>query len=51
MAFFPSAQPTLDVGVFSWEQITGAGVKRSHFANIAVSVSRPSKLKFKKLLK
>jgi hypothetical protein len=51
LAFFPVAQPTLDVGVFSWEQVTGDSVKRSHFANIAVTVVRPIKLKFKKLLK
>lgn len=51
LAFFPGAQPTLDVGVFTWEQATGDSVKRSHFANIAVTVVRPKKLKFKKLLK
>lgn len=51
LAFFPNAQPTLDLGIFTWEQETGEGVKQSHFANIAVNVVRPKKLKFIKLLK
>lgn len=51
LAYFPVAQPTLDVGVFTWEQITGESIKRSHFANVAVKVVRPIRLKFKKLLK
>lgn len=51
LAFFPGAQPTLDVGVYTWEQATGESVKRSHFANISVTVVRPTRLKFIKLLK
>lgn len=51
LAFFPGSQPTLDVGVFTWEQATGESIKRSHFANISVTIVRPVKLKFKKLLK
>lgn len=50
LGFFPGDQPTLDVGVFTWEQATGESVKRSHFASIAVTVVRPMKLKFIKLL-
>lgn len=50
LAFFPGAQPTLDLGVFSWEQTTGEIVKQSDFANIAVRVAHPKKMKFKKVL-
>lgn len=51
LAFFPGAQPTFDVGIYTWEQSTGESIKRSDFAHIDVTVVRPTRLKFKKLIK
>lgn len=51
LAYFPSSQPTFDVGIYTWEQSTGESIKRSDFAHIDVVVERPTELKFKKLSK
>lgn len=50
LAFFPNTQPTLDIGVFTWEQSTGEIIKDCDFAHVAVKIERNNRLIFKKLL-